>query len=347
MISNWGLIGSGPNLCIMTFGGNNQFRLLVFFPRNRERVEHLWRNMAQASEMEDWYQAFLTALRVFGVQAPFPWQHAVEKTLEALPNTFSMASEQRNKGGFQSSGHRIEPFIMNAVFKLMRRIIDTTPKLAKYRGYFFHLCGINLKLSTMNIHGRMDDNPLKYAFSLFDFIDWCAANPHDIIADIGWTANVMRGSISGLENTTLLFRTDPLAELMRTAYLKPQIDQYCSSSVVGGARSTPTSSVRKGCGVAKCQAYPKDMVLTYRHQDQSVGWNFTVKQSLGFGNKDKFPNQMEGFLIIMRDADSYGVRFEIRVPAWGANRALKIEARDILDCLLAANAIVRLNVDRS
>ena len=86
------------------------------------------------------------------------------------------------------------------------------------------------------------------------------------------------------------------------------------------------------------------MVLTYRHQAQSVGWNWTVKQSLLIGNKDKFENQMTGFLNIMRDADSYGVRYEIRVSAWGANRVMKSEPRDILDRLLAAGAIVCLTV---
>ncbi|CUA76467.1 hypothetical protein RSOLAG22IIIB_12312 [Rhizoctonia solani] len=285
-----------PNFCIMTFSGNNQFRLLVFFPRNRQREGNLWRNTAELSEMKDWYETFLTALRIYSNQAPSAWQHAVEKTLEALPNTFEMASEQRNKGG-HSSGHCIEPIIMNAVFKIMRRIIDTTPGLAKYRGYFFHLCGMNLKLGTMNIHGRMDNNPMEYAFSLFNFVDWYSANPHDIVADIGWTANPNRSMMpDDLQNSTLLFRVGPLTELLRAAYTKPQIDQYCSSYVVGGLRSTPSAKVRKGCGVVKAQAYPKDMILTYRHQNQ--------------------------------------------VSAWGANRVMKTEPRDILDRLLAAKAIV-------
>ncbi|KAG8713723.1 hypothetical protein FRC11_011276 [Ceratobasidium sp. 423] len=332
-----------PNFCIMTFGGNNQFRLLVFFPRNRNRVENLWRNMAREPEMQDWYQTFLTALRMVSAQVPFSWQHALEKTIEALPTTYRMASEQHNKGGgpHSSSGHRIEPFILNRVFKIMRKIIDSTPQLAKYRDYFFHLCGINLKLATMNIHGRMEEDPLKYALSQFNFIDWYAQNPHDIIADIGWTANINRGLMpDDLQNTTLVYRTDPSAELAQAAYRKPQIDRYCSSYVLGGWRSVPRASVREGCGVVKAQAYPKDMVLTYRHQHQSVGWNWTVKQGLRIGNRDKFNNQMQGFLNVMRDADSYGVRFEIRVPAWGANRVMKMDARDILDRLLAADIIV-------
>ncbi|EUC61789.1 hypothetical protein RSOL_406770, partial [Rhizoctonia solani AG-3 Rhs1AP] len=308
-----------PNFCIMSLGDNNQFRLLVFLPGCRNRVDRLWRNMARESEMQDWYHTFLTALRILSTQVPLSWQHAVEKTIEALPTTYRMASEQQNKGGglYSSTGYRVEPFILNSVFRIMRTIIDTTPQLAKYRGYFFHLVGMNLKLATMNIHGQMDDNPLQHALSPFDFTDWFAGNPHDLVADIGWTANIDRNAMPvDLQTTTMLFRTDPFAELAAAAYKKGQIDHYCSSHVVGGWRSTPLAS------------------------GQSIGWNWTVKQALRIGNKDKFTNQMSGFLNVVKDADSYGVRFEVRVPAWGANQVMKMNARDILDRLTAAETIV-------
>ncbi|KEP49666.1 hypothetical protein V565_095720, partial [Rhizoctonia solani 123E] len=307
-----------PNFCIMSLGDNNQFRLLVFLPGCRNRVDRLWRNMARESEMQDWYHTFLTALRILSTQVPLSWQHAVEKTIEALPTTYRMASEQQNKGGglYSSTGYRVEPFILNSVFRIMRTIIDTTPQLAKYRGYFFHLVGMNLKLATMNIHGQMDDNPLQHALSPFDFTDWFAGNPHDLVADIGWTANIDRNAMPvDLQTTTMLFRTDPFAELAAAAYKKGQIDHYCSSHVVGGWRSTPLAS------------------------GQSIGWNWTVKQALRIGNKDKFTNQMSGFLNVVKDADSYGVRFEVRVPAWGANQVMKMNARDILDRLTAAETI--------
>ncbi|KAJ1299638.1 hypothetical protein OPQ81_011988 [Rhizoctonia solani] len=330
-----------PNFCIMAFGGNNQFRLIVFFPRCQNRVDNLWHNIPWVTEKQDWYHMFLTALRIVSTQVPFSWQHAVEKVIEALPATYQMACKQQNKGGGYNVGHSIDPYIMNRVFKVMRRIINTTPQLVQYRDYFFHLCGINLKLATMNIHGRMDDDPLKYGLSLYDFIDWCAQNPHDIVADIGWTANINRSLMpEDQQNTTLLFRTDPLTELARAAYVKPETDRYCSSFVVGGLRSVPWASVHNGCGVVKMQAYPKDMVLTYRHQGQSVGWNWSVKQALRIGNKEKFSNQMAGFRNVMQYADSYGVRFEIRASAWGANRVMKMDPRDILDRLNAAQAIV-------
>ncbi|KEP47031.1 hypothetical protein V565_170730, partial [Rhizoctonia solani 123E] len=332
-----------PNFCIMTFGANNQFRLLVFFPGCRNRVGRLWRNIPRESEMSDWYHAFRSALLIVRAQVPHHWQHAVERTIEALPTTYQMAADQANHGGGQRSfvGHRIEPHILNLVFPVLRAIINTTPHLAKYRGYFFHLCGINLKLATMNIHGREDSNPLNYAFLIFRFIDWYAQNPHDIIADVGLALNVHRPSLpEELKRSTLLWRYGPLRELLRLGYQKPHQDRYCLSYVVSGARAIPLSAARLRAGIIKFQAYMKDMLATYRHRDKSVGANFTVNEALGMGHREKFTSQMNAFQEVMAVIDTYGLRTEVRLTAWGANRYMKMDARDPLDRLIGAKAIL-------
>ncbi|GAB1528264.1 hypothetical protein RhiTH_011456 [Rhizoctonia solani] len=332
-----------PNFCIMTFGANNQFRLLVFFPNCAERVGSHWRNLPRISEMEDWYHTFLTALRFLRSQVPYHLQHVVEKTIEALPSTYNMASNQVNQGGGTRSflGHRLEPVILNLVFPMVRQIIDNTLQLAKYRNYFFHICGINLKLATMNIHGRDDDDPLKYALQSYGFIDWFAQNPHDIVADIGWTTNVHRPSMpEELKRSTMLFRYAAMRELLRPAYKTPHFDRYCASFSVGGGRALPYAAIKQDSGVSKVQFYPKDMVLTYRHRNKSVGANFTVSEALGVGNQTKFSSAMKAFQDVMLEADTYGLRFEVRLSAWGANQFMKRDPRDILDRMLAAEAII-------
>ncbi|KDN34381.1 hypothetical protein RSAG8_12529, partial [Rhizoctonia solani AG-8 WAC10335] len=307
------------------------------------RIGLMWRNIPRESEMEDWYHTFLTSLRIIRSQLPYQWQHAVERTIEALPTSYKMASTQANCGGGTRTfvSHRIEPVILNLVFKIMREIINITPQLAKYRDYFFHLCGINLKLATMNIHGREDENPINYAFRTYGFIDWYAQNPHDIIADVGLTANAHRPSMPDeLRRSTLLFRFGPMRELLRPAYQMPHQDRYCLSHVISGGRAVPRATVRSKAAVAKVQFYKKDMVLTHRHRDKSIGANFTVAESLQMGNREKFPSEMKAFQDVMAGADTYGVRLEIRLSAWGANRYMKMDPRDILDRLLSANSII-------
>ncbi|KAG8731954.1 hypothetical protein FRC11_001382 [Ceratobasidium sp. 423] len=332
-----------PNFCIMTFGANNQFRLLVFLPGCRNRVQLLWRNIPRKTEMEDWYHVFLTALRLVAAQVPYHWRHAAEKTIEALPTTYQMAADQTNHGGGERSfvGHRIEPVILNHVFKVMRHIINSTPRFAKYRGYFFHLCGINLKLATMNIHGREDANPLNYAFTIYRFINWYIQNPHDIIADVGLAVNAHRASMpEDLQRSTMLFRYGPLRELLRLGYRKPHQDRYCLSYTVSGARAVALAEIQSLAGVLKFQAYMKEMVLLYRHRDKSVGANFTVEEALGLGHREKFPAQIKAFQDILAVADTYGLRTEVRLTAWGANRYMQMDPRDVLDRLISANAML-------
>ncbi|KAF8693190.1 hypothetical protein RHS03_08368, partial [Rhizoctonia solani] len=336
---------SVPNICIMSFGGNNQFRLLVFLPGKRDKrssISRLWRNIPSEAEMEDWYHIFLTALHTVAATAPPAWEHAFEKTIEALPQSYKVAQNQSTKTGKPRSfiGYRIEPVILNAVFPVIRHIVDTTPRYAEYWNYFFHLCGINLKLSTMNIHGCEDANPINYAFRTFDFIDWLIINPSNIIADVGLAINVHRRSIpEELKHCTLLWRHDPVRELLRPAFRTPQKDSYCHSHVVAGLRAVARSEALEG-GVIKIQVYHKDMVLTYWHRDSSVGANFTVDESLLIGHREKFASQMKAFQDIMDEAGTYGLRLEERLTAWGANQMMQRNPRHILERLIMAEAMV-------
>ncbi|QRW24384.1 hypothetical protein RhiXN_11296 [Rhizoctonia solani] len=85
----------------------------------------------------------------------------------------------------------------------------------------------------MNIHGRDDNNPLKYALQSYSFIDWFAQNLHDIVVDIGWTANVYWPSLpEELKRSTMLFCYAPMQELLRPGYKTLHFDRYCSSFAV-------------------------------------------------------------------------------------------------------------------
>ncbi|KDN39105.1 hypothetical protein RSAG8_09012, partial [Rhizoctonia solani AG-8 WAC10335] len=331
-----------PNFCVMSLGSNNQFRLLVFLPNCRERLGNLWRNLPYEHEMSGWYHTFLTALQIISELVPVEWQHAVEKTIEALPTTYEMAQNQATKGGGPRSfaGYRIEPQIMNHVFKVMRQIVDSTPSLEMYRGSFFHVCGINLKLANSNILGREDKNPLDFVFRNNMFLDWYSQNPNDIVADIAVTANILRRAVpQALKRGTLLMRYSPLREMVRPAYKTPIQDSYCHSEVIAGLHAIPLAAFIREAAIMKLQAYFKDMVLTYRSRESSVGTNFNVDQAIGLKPRGPFLSQMKAFQEIMEVAGTYGLRFEWRLSAWGANQLMQKDAREIVDRLVDAEVI--------
>ncbi|GAB1523770.1 hypothetical protein RhiTH_006920 [Rhizoctonia solani] len=137
----------------------------------------------------------------------------------------------------------------------------------------------------------------------------------------------------------MLFRYAAMQELLRPAYKTPHFDRYCASFSVGGGRALPYVAIKQDSGVSKVQFYPKDMVLTYRHCNKSVGANFTVSEALGVGNQTKFSSAMKAFQDVMLEANTYGLRFEVRLSAWGANQFMKRDPWDILDRMLAAEAI--------
>ncbi|KAG9093726.1 hypothetical protein FRC06_011400 [Ceratobasidium sp. 370] len=182
-----------PNMCIMMFGANNQFQLLVFLPKNHNKVNpHMWRNIPFEEEMKDCYHLFLTTLHMASSHMSDAWEHAVEKTIEALPNSYQSAGNQSTKGGGARSvvGYCIEPQILNTVFRIMCHIVDTQQQFASFKDHFFHLCWINLKLVNQNIHGWEHENPLNYVFQMNRFVDWYAQNLNNIIVDVGLAINV-------------------------------------------------------------------------------------------------------------------------------------------------------------
>ncbi|QRW06979.1 hypothetical protein RhiLY_05978 [Ceratobasidium sp. AG-Ba] len=333
-----------PNFCTMSFGANNQFRLLVFFPRIQEKItDRMYRNFANQKEMSDWYYVILLALHDLEDDIPEEWRHALTKTIEALPLSYRAAEKLccPKKAPRSFIGYRIEPYIMNLALERARKIIDDKPEYAMYRGYFFHLCGINLKLATQNIHGREDENPLNHVFRLNPFIDWYAQNPNNITVDVGLAVNLDRRMVpEELKRSTLLIRYWALRELMRPAYTQPQQDRYCHSYVISGLRSTPLASHRARSGMSKFQAYHKDMNAQYVRQDRSVGWNFTVAEALGLGHRTTFSDEMEGYRESIELAGCYGTRYEWRLSAWAANRLLLYEPQDILRRLFNAGVIV-------
>ncbi|KAG9090137.1 hypothetical protein FRC06_001201, partial [Ceratobasidium sp. 370] len=71
--------------------------------------------------------------------------------------------------------------------------------------------------------------------------------------------------------------------------------------MISGLHAVPGARIWSEAGVIKIQAYHKDMVLMYKHQDKSVGANFTINEALGLGHCDKFQSEMEGFQEIMQD----------------------------------------------
>lgn len=293
--------------------------------------------------MRTWYQVFRLALGQFVLYAKQEWRHAALQVQEALPATYQAASSRATKAGGPRTfpSHKIDPVILNGVLLCCRRIIESTPRYATYRGYFFHLLGINLKLSAQNIYGREHDSPLNLVFRNNTFINWYQQNPHNIVVDVGFGLNADPLHMSAEHRDySLGWRFAPMRELMRSGWQMPVVNQYCHSYVVAGLRAEPLKEVKLGAGILKAQAYFKDMVQTYKHRDSSIGTNFRPKEALLLGDRKKFGDQMKALGDVWSEFGSYGVRLEFRLTAWAANRALSLEPQELVNRLFDAEAIV-------
>ncbi|KAG8761923.1 hypothetical protein FRC11_012245 [Ceratobasidium sp. 423] len=332
---------SCPNICLMTFGTNNRFRLLACYPGKRGKIPgtNQWRNIPNEPESRDWFDIFHTAMLMISEDIPAHWEHALEKTIEAFPDTYDIA-----KGLCSPTGqHRsfittfIEPELLNLIFKKMRFVVNNTSKFALYRGYFFHLCGMNLKLGTQHIYGRDDTHPLNYAFQMNDFIDWTSLNSNDIIADVGLAVNVRRACAPlQFQRSTLLLNYGPLRELLRPGFKTPIQEFYVHSRVISGCHAFPSAGTKES-GVIKVQVYHKDMLLTHKDKEHNLGANWTVDEALG--NKDKYTKQIASFQKNIAQADTYGVRFEHRLTAWGADRLMQMDPGETVRRLVRADVI--------
>ncbi|KAG8731494.1 hypothetical protein FRC10_001687, partial [Ceratobasidium sp. 414] len=328
-----------PNICCMTIGPNNQFRVLVFLPACREYVKSRWRNYPTKEEYQGWSDLFRMALNKLIVCSTGDIQHAAIQLKEAMPANYRVAEIHATGGGGSRSFPTtiITPDLLNRLFPIIRQLCARDPRWKDFRGHFFHVIGINIKLAAQNIRRRDPVHPMNSVFRMFDFIPWHEQNPNNITVDFGIGMNVNPRFLPGdFTESTMLWRMAPLKNLLAPSWLAPRLDLYSLSNVVGGcmsyARSQPDN------GMIKVQFYMKDMMQTYNHFDNSIGANFTTLQAIH--GEPKFEKQMESLTRILLCPNSYGIRLEFRCSAWATNRLCHVEPTEWIRQFISLQSMV-------
>ncbi|QRV78908.1 capsular polysaccharide export protein [Ceratobasidium sp. AG-Ba] len=323
-------------------GSNNQFRVNIFFPEyevprlNNRR----YRTYVEAIDYElfydrGWLPALVRALR----KAPQNLRLACIQALQELPPSYRAAKGKAHgqDGSRSFAGYKVTHEVVNLVIPELRILINDDPELAKFRGYFFHLWGTNLKTVGQSLPERAGGNPLKHIFQVYPIVPWEKQNPQDIFVDFAIEIFVHPDRLQWpTSHVTLLWNQKLLAALMTAGYRTPTQDAYLHSHIVGGLRARGRD--RDFISVCNCAAYCKDKNATRVHVDNSHGTGFSPSDALSF--TERYARQM----MLLEQAWSYmasfGIRIEWRCNCWAAFKLLQRDPAEWLRRFIEKEVIV-------
>ena len=331
------------NFTCFVVGNNNQFKVNVFFPnykvpRNNAKQ---YVTMMHATDYETWAdKVVLPALHRVADRAPDNLRLACRQAVSELPPSYRHA-EARAMGsaGLRNfTGNKLIPEIVNLMIPEMRRIVDADPALTRYRGYFFHILGINLKSVGQRISGRANDNPILHIFQEYPIVAWHLANPQDIFLDVGFEILTDPNRLPAtVRHATLIWDQEVMKHLSRPGWRAPKEDAYMHSHEVGGIRAQSRSRVRNS-GMVYFQCYQKDYKQTYVHGDCSIGTGFSASDAAG--GTDRYQRELTRLRRAWGVEASHGVRAEWRCGAFAASVLLEQDPREWLHRIFEAGAIV-------
>lgn len=297
--------------------------------------------MMHATDYETWSDmVVLPALRRVADRAPDNLRIVCLQALSELPPSYRHA-EARAMGsaGLRNfTGNKLIPEIVNLMIPEMRRIVDGNPALVRYRGYFFHILGINLKSVGQRIPGRANDNPMLHIFREYPIVAWHLANPQDIFIDVGFEILTDPNRLPAtVHHATLIWDQEAMKRLSRPGWRAPKEDAYMHSHEVGGIRAHSRARVR-GSGMVYFQCYQKDYKQTYVHGDRSIGTGFSAADAAT--GTPRYQTEMTRLRRAWGVEASHGVRAEWRCGAFAASVLLAQDLREWLHRMYEAGAIV-------
>ncbi|KAG9085610.1 hypothetical protein FS749_004289 [Ceratobasidium sp. UAMH 11750] len=331
-----------PNFTLLNMGINNQFRVNVFFPGMEKGTDNGGRYITILAEAELrlwWESAMLAGVARLHAVCPASLVNTLIRLTTELPKSYAVAETHCFDAGARSfSGYKVMPQILNMILKHVRDVVDEQPRLAIFRGFFFHIWGINLKAVAEAIPERLGGNTVLHALQLFPIVDWSHQNPLDIVVDVGVEINVRRENLPvDVEDVTLLWSLDALKRLVSGSWRKPISDAYVHSHVVGGIAAKPKKHIAGIC--YKLQAYHKDKVLTYIHRDNSVGTGFSPQDGL-LGSKAYRAQTTRRQEAWETGRGSYGARIEWRCGLWAAGEILSFDPELWKTRFMGAGALI-------
>lgn len=299
--------------------------------------------MMHATDYETWAdKVVLPALRQVADRAPENLRIACLQALSELPPSYQHA-EARAMGsaGLRNfTGNKLIPEIVNLMCLEMRQIVDTNPSLVRFRGYFFHILGINLKSVCQRIPGQANNNPMLHVFREYPIVAWHLANPQDIFIDVAFEILTDPKRLPAtVRHVTLIWDQEVMNRLSRPGWRAPKQDAYMHSHEVGGIRAQSRARVR-GSGMVYFQCYQKDYKQTYVHGDRSIGTGFSATDAVT--GAPRYQNEVTRLRKAWGAEASHGVRAEWRCGAFAASVLLEQDPTEWLHRMYEAGAIVSL-----
>ncbi|KAG8735605.1 hypothetical protein FRC10_010359 [Ceratobasidium sp. 414] len=326
-----------PNFTLLNMGLNNQFRVNVFFPGyyKGQKGGRYVTMMSEEDYTEWWESVMLQSLFAVTKTTEGSIQESCRRLWVEIPKTYSSAKARSSGGTF--TGFKVIPEVLNLVLGCAKRIVNQEHRLAKYRNFFYHIWGINLKAVAEAIPERSGGDAVLHVLQLFPLVDWSVQNPLDIVLDVGLEIGVRSESLPlDVEDMTLLWKLDELKGLVAGSWCKPRVDAYMHSHVVGGIAAKPRAHIAPT--FYKLQAYMKEKVTTYIHRDNSIGAGFSPQD--GLLGSQAYSTQTKKLLKAWEDGKgSYGVRLEWRAGLSAAADILDFDPQLFKRRFLAAGAI--------
>lgn len=330
-----------PNFTFLTIGQNNQFRANIFFPAYEKGQYGGGRYITILNEDDFilWYEkVILPALWRVSMSCPEELEDTCARLVTELPKSYRAAAAHCVTGTRSFSGYKVIPQILNLILSSAREIVDDTPFLAKFRGFFYHIYGMNLKAVCEVIPGRSNGDPMLHVLQQYPIVDWAAQNYCDIAVDVGLEINIRRDKLPlNVDDITLIWKLDELRMLFASGWRMPNINAYVHSHVVGGLSAKPR--VHIALWFYFLHAYMKDKTLTYIHRDNSIGTGFAPDH--GIQGSVQYQSQVTRLKNVWTDGRGcYGGRIEWRMGLRTANEMLRWDPSLWVRRFLSAGALV-------
>ncbi|KAF8593794.1 hypothetical protein BDV93DRAFT_566140 [Ceratobasidium sp. AG-I] len=332
------------NFTFLNIGQNNQFRVNIFFPHYHKGVNKSGQHITimLAEDFKAWYeQVVLHALEQLSWNCPPALRDTCTRLMTELPRSYASAEAHCvNRGVRSFTGYKVMPQILNLLLHYCRITVDSTVELARFKGFFYHIFGMNMKAVCELIPERSKGNPMLHVLQQYPIVDWSLQNYADIAVDVGLEISICRDRLPAhLDNITLVWKIEALQRLIASSWCKPDIDPYVHSHVVGGLSTKPR--VHASLWFYYLHFYMKDKTLTYIHRDNSIGTGFSPEQ--GILGSSHYRTQTQRLQQVWADGrGSFGVRAEWRVGLRTANEILQQPPKLWLQTFMDTGAIVAL-----
>ena len=258
-----------------TAGLNSRFHIHMFFPRLRRQVNNKWVNFMT----NDQYQLMYDFAIIPALQRVCPVDLG-----EKFPHSYRNAQikARNSKGTFVFTPKDLAEELALPFFVELRRVIDSTPRLALFRDYFFHVHGKDIKMVLRN---TVVSTVREALFNKFDCFEWHKFPETQFWIDVGVEYHPP-------PETTFVWSLPFVKQYLQSNLNMAQLQlmPWCHSKTLGGGRAVG----KVGSRILFCQLYMNEKI-TYCTFDDGGGIRAFNPQDVKNGSS-RFINNINDYL---------------------------------------------------